>query len=150
MEELQRAPSLIILRRQQKYPHGCNRYLPSWPKSSCSAPANINIGSLLNLKPSLTNEMCVHECIEYMHTRLVFMKTFTSSSSVLDGSPSGYKEAHPLDQISNASSFHTLKLVGSTTVGWMISFAGKTPQVTAFTSVRATLDIQLPPLFTAM
>ncbi|KAJ6958859.1 hypothetical protein NC653_037200 [Populus alba x Populus x berolinensis] len=69
---------------------------------------------------------------------------------VLDGSPSGYKEAHPLDQISNASSFHTLKLVGSTTVGWIISFAGKTPQVTAFTSVRATLEIQLPPLFTAI
>lgn len=74
----------------------------------------------------------------------------TSSSNFRDRSPSGYKEAHPLNQISNASSFHTWKLAGSTTVGWMISLAGKTPHVTAFTSFWVMLDTQMPSLFTAM
>lgn len=74
----------------------------------------------------------------------------TSSSNFRDASPSGYKQDHPLDQISNASSFHTIKLTGSTIVGWMISLAGNTPHVTAFTSVWPALDIQFPFLFTAM
>lgn len=74
----------------------------------------------------------------------------TCSRSCLEGSPSGKREAQTWVQISKASSFQTAKLAGSTTVGWMISLAGKTPQVTALTSAGPTLETLWLSLFTAM
>lgn len=35
--------------------------------------------------------------------------------------------------------FQTVKAIGSTTVGWMISFPGNTPQVTAIGSFKSQL-----------
>ena len=49
-----------------------------------------------------------------------------------------------------ACTFQTAKDCGSTTVGWTISLAGKTPQVTAFTSVGPKFEIMSPLAFTAM
>lgn len=77
-------------------------------------------------------------------------KGHTSSSICLEASASWNREAHTLVQMSKASSFQTMKLTGSTTVGWIISFAGKTPQVTAFTLFGSTFEMLFPSLFTAM
>jgi hypothetical protein len=61
------------------------------------------------------------------------------SSSSLDESPSGNRQAHPRVQISNASSFQTIKLAGSTTVGWLISLPGKPTPRDSIRGVRCNI-----------
>jgi len=68
-------------------------------------------------------------------------------SSCVSGSPSRYRRAHCAPS-SYASSFHAWNAVESTTVGWITSAPGKTPQVTAF-GPGAVLDWKSPCLLTA-
>merc|ERR1712203_110879 len=56
-----------------------------------------------------------------------------------EASSPSYSRPHFSNQSAKASSFHTLKETGSTTVGWQIPLPGKTPQVTATGSTASAL-----------